>query len=446
MSKYSLTTHQMPRVPRLKGYLKHVISPVPKHMHPAAAQQVLIPTQQHLSPNTSFTYIDGTEKRGCDLIHMAITVAPSASGKGYLEPMYKAVSRYWMQKSEENLRKLIEWSKTCKSKGQSKDRPRRPSGKDAVIYTPVADQTNAAFIQNLCDAEEAGDNCVYTRMPELDMIIGCCGGKSKVTKVIRLNYDASKGVGTLRATEAGVSGDPAARWLWNASCVMEKARNFFRGEYLTDGTLGRIGFAYMPKPESHEMPQQGKYDEKYHEKLEEYLLRLRNATGHFIIKPLNSLINRLKGELDEICDLTDDTDSIFLSYCHRSLETAWRKGCLLYILEGCRWTKETADYIEWSLYYDLWSKVQIFSPQMRKAQGAGIVDVQKFGPTNMLAELPNDFSQAQLEQLRASKDMPIYCATQLRNWVNRGYITRSAQTGLYSKTEEYLLKHPQPQN
>ena len=66
-------------------------------------------------------------------------------------------------------------------------------------------------------------------------------------------------------------------------------------------------------------------------------------------------------------------------------------------------------------------------------------DVQKKGPKNMLEDLPDTFNESQLEALRLqlgkSKEGTKH---QLNVWVNRGFITFSNQTGLYSKTKKYL--------
>ena len=60
-------------------------------------------------------------------------------------------------------------------------------------------------------------------------------------------------------------------------------------------------------------------------------------------------------------------------------------------------------------------------------------------PLNLLDDLPNPFNEAQLESLRLqlgkSKDGT---KGQIRKWVFRKFITFSAETGLYTKTEEYL--------
>ena len=56
-----------------------------------------------------------------------------------------------------------------------------------------------------------------------------------------------------------------------------------------------------------------------------------------------------------------------------------------------------------------------------------------------LRDLPNTFNEAQLEALRVSLDKSKEgTGNQLRKWVHRKFITYSNQTGLYTKTEEYL--------
>ena len=57
----------------------------------------------------------------------------------------------------------------------------------------------------------------------------------------------------------------------------------------------------------------------------------------------------------------------------------------------------------------------------------------------MLDSLPDSFNEAQLEALRMqlgkSKEGT---NSQLRKWVFRKFITFNAETGLYTKTDEYL--------
>ena len=90
------------------------------------------------------------------------------------------------------------------------------------------------------------------------------------------------------------------------------------------------------------------------------------------------------------------------------------------------------------LYRDIWSKLRLFS-DMLKGGDASIQEAAKAGPKNMLDSLPDNFNEAQLEALRLeSGKSKEGTKNQLYKWVHRGFITYSAQTGLYSKTEKYL--------
>ena len=59
----------------------------------------------------------------------------------------------------------------------------------------------------------------------------------------------------------------------------------------------------------------------------------------------------------------------------------------------------------------------------------------------MLDSLSDTFNEAQLEALRAELGKNKEgTKAQLRQWMHRKFIEYSSQTGLYSKTDEYLKK------
>lgn len=439
-NKYNITSLSAPPMPRsLPGFVRQTISKVPVYMRPAAANALFPPAVAQMR-NVSFRYVDNVLHEPC--CSMEGCVAVSGIGKGYIDPMIETIAASLREHDVESRRKLLEWQRECKSKGANKDKPERPN--DAAILMPEPDMTNPALIQLLMDAEREDNASLYTQMAEIDLLDQCSGGHRKVTKVIRLNFD-NKRYGAQRATVDGISGNPHLRWKFNFSCVEEKARAFFK-DCLIDGTLGRIGISYIQKPSARKqgIPQQGDYDEAYQKRLEEYLVRLRSARGEITVPNLGNLIGRLSTALDEVADLSDD--NIFESFAHRSLMIAWMKGCVLYVAEGYRWTPEIAAFVEWSLYYDLWSKVAVFVNQMKKSRNVESADVRKYGPANMLDMLPDSFCQAQLENLRSSLDKPVECAHQLDVWTYRKYITYDERTRTYRKTEGYLAKHPKELN
>ena len=66
-------------------------------------------------------------------------------------------------------------------------------------------------------------------------------------------------------------------------------------------------------------------------------------------------------------------------------------------------------------------------------------EAQRRGPKNLLDDLPTSFNESQLEALRISLGKTKEgTKNQLYKWVHRKFITYSPQTGLYTKTQEYL--------
>ena len=184
------------------------------------------------------------------------------------------------------------------------------------------------------------------------------------------------------------------------------------------------------------IPRQGKYTDEFYGKLDEHITRLEACRGRFIIRPLNKLTDRLAQDMATLADLTDD--DLLFEMSHRALVSGWKAGCILWVLNNQTWTKAMGQLVEWLVYHDIWSKMQLFADMLGKDADT-MSDVQRRGPKNMLDSLPDTFSEAQLEALRTelgkSKEGT---GGQLRQWLHREFITYSNQTGLYTKTDEYL--------
>lgn len=429
---YDITKPVAPAMPKLGkdlAIVKLLLSQVSKDMQEPLAPLLLDSLASNIS-GTEFMYPDLTWKELCGLITAITTV--SAGGKGQLQRLVEAIMRVARQHDEMQLQKLVEWQKTVKSKGANKEKPVRP---DVAFWYPPSDVTNAAFIQNAMACEQDGGHTQYYNLPEVEMADRMCGGHRQVTQTIRNVYDKQK-AGALRATADGVTGNPVLRVNMNISCTPGEARNFFKRD-LFNGTLGRIAFSYKARGNRDgKIPRQGKYDEDFLAKLDEYIVRLQACKGRFIVRSLNKLADKMAADMAALADLTDDDTLWDLS--KRAIVNAWKKGCVLYILNGQTWTKAMGEFVEWLMYYDLWSKNQIFG-DMFKDGDTSVVEAQKSGPKNMLDDLPNAFNEAQLEALRVTRDKPKEgTKRQLRVWMSRKFIVHSAQTGLYTKTPEYL--------
>ncbi len=262
-----------------------------------------------------------------------------------------------------------------------------------------------------------------------------CGGHKQVSHMLRNIYDVKR-AGALRATDGGVTGDPMLRVCLTLSATPFSVRKFYERE-LHNGTFGRMVFSYKARTSRDgRIPRLGKFTDEFYGKLDGYLERLVSCKGHFIIRPLNKLTDRLAQDIASLADLTDD--DVLWDMSKRALHSAWKAGCILWVLNNQTWTKSMSEFVEWLVYRDIWSKMRLFADML--GQDADQLSVaRRRGPKNMLDSLPDTFNEAQLEALRLeSGKSKEGTKNQLKQWVFRKFITYSNQTGLYTKTEEYL--------
>ena len=430
--RYNISKPSAPKMPKFgKGTecIKILLSQVSKDVQEPIVPMLFPILGAHIS-GAEFQYPDLTWKEPCGM--MAHLVAESGGNKGQLSYLVEALCRDFRQHDEIELQKLVGWQKTVKSKGSAKDRPVRP---DVAFWFPPSDVTNPAFIQNAMALENLGGRTQYLNMPEVEMADKMCGGHRQVSQTIRNIYDRQR-AGALRATADGVTGNPILRVNITFSSTPEAARSFYKKD-MTNGFFGRIPFAYKARGERKgKIPRQGCYDKGFLKKLDEYIMRLDNCKGKFIVKQLNKIADQLAEEMAQLADLADD-DMLF-ELSHRSIFAAWKKAATLWILNDQNYTRSIGEYMIWFCYYDLWSKVHVFG-DMFKLDDATSEVTRKSGPANMLDSLETTFNEQQLEALRLQLGKSKEGTKHLLNvWKYRKFITYNAETGLYSKTDEYL--------
>ena len=170
--------------------------------------------------------------------------------------------------------------------------------------------------------------------------------------------------------------------------------------------------------------------------MDKYLLRLKNARGSFHVKQLNRVADQLAEEMVDLANLCDSDDLFEIS--HRSIFSAWKKAAVLWLLNDMTYTRSIGEWMVYFCYFELWARLQVFD-QMISPGEVQLEESSKRGQVNMLESLPNPFSEQQLENLRISLGRSKEGTKhQISVWTNRHFIDYSNQTGMYSKTEEYL--------
>ena len=430
--KYDITKKSAPAMPTLgKGTecVRLLLSQTSKDMHEPLVPMLFPILGAHIS-GSEFQYPDLSWKEPCG--QMANLVAESGGNKGQLTSLVEAICRDFRKHDEEELKKLVEWQKQMKTKSANKEKPARP---DVAFWFPPSDVTSAAFLQNAMACESLGARTQYLNMPEVEMADRMCGGHKQISQMLRNIYDRQR-AGALRATADGITGNPVLRANLTISSTPFATRRFYKND-LFNGTFGRMVFSYKPRTSRDgRIPRQGKYNDEFYKKLDEYLVKLDICKGRHIIAPLNKLTDTLAADMATLADLTDD--DVLWDASKRSLVSAWKAGCILWVLNGQTWTRAMAELVEWLVYRDIWSKMQIFADLLDK-DAESVSEAQRHGPKNMLESLPDTFNIAQLEALRVeSGKNKEGSGSQLRQWVFRHFITLDPATGLYTKTDEYL--------
>ena len=430
--RYDISKATAPAMPNLgKGTecIRLLLSQTSKDMHEPLVPMLFPVLGAHIS-GTEFQYPDLTWKEPTGM--MANLVGDSGCNKGQLSNLVEAICRDFRQHDEQELRKLVEWSKQVKQKASTKEKPARP---DVAFYFPPNDTTRPAFLQNAMALEAQGGRTQYLDMPEVEMADSLCGSHRLVSQMLRNIYDRKR-AGALRATADGVTGNPILRANLTLSATPFAARKYYRND-LFNGTFGRMVFSYKARTSRDgRIPRQGQYDDEFYQKLDEYLVRLDITKGRFIIRPLNKLADRLAADMASLADLADD--DVLWDVSKRALQSAWKAGCILWVLNNQTWTKAMGELVEWLVYHDIWSKMQLFADLLGKDADM-TSEAQRRGPKNMLDNLPDTFNEAQLEALRTQLGKSSEGTKgQLSQWLFRKFIEYSNQTGLYTKTETYL--------
>ena len=430
--KYDISKQTAPTMPILgKGTecIKILLSQVSKGIQEPLVPMLFPVLGAHIS-GTEFQYPDNSWKELAGM--MANLVANSGDNKGQLSPLVEAICRDFRQHDKAEEDKYREWQKLNKTEPNNKKKTAEPM---LAYWFPPIDTTKAAFIKNAIALEAQGGRTQYFNLPEVEMADQLCGGHKMVSLMLRNIYDRAR-AGALRATSDGVTGNPILRACITISSNPESTRKFYKYE-LTNGTFGRMVFSYKPRGSRNgKIPRIGKFPDEFYQQLDEYLARLDITKGRFIIRPLNKLIDRLAQDMATLADLADD--DVLFEMSHRSLVSAWKAGCVLWVLNNQVWTKAMGELVEWLVYHDIWSKMQLFADMLGHDVDQ-LSEAQRRGPRNMLDSLPNTFNEAQLEALRTSLGKTAEGTKgQLAKWVFRKFISYSNQTGLYTKTEEYL--------
>ena len=429
-----ISASEPPPLPkRLPKLIQLLVSKVDPMYRPAVAQAVFPPLGAHLH-GVRTRYIDNSEN---DLGgFMSVCMAKQSIGKGSVNMPIEFIMEDIRTRDNYNRELERQWKAQCKQAKANDKKPARPEG--IFVQYLMSNMTNAAMVQRLIDADEAGGWFLYVRLDELELLdqIKATGGATS-SEIIRLTFTQSR-YGQERVGTESVSGTPPLRLNINASTTIEAGKYYFRNG-LTNGTLSRVTFSTIIKPVGQRgIPRFGDYDEPFRKALYPYICNLNAASGLVECKQAEKMALKLMDENYDLAELSDD--DVFETLSYRANRIVYDKAMLLYIAHGYQWSKEIADFCRWSEQYDLWCKMHFFGQSIREKLKQEQAP-QVFGPQNMLDLLPDRFSSHDLQAVHKAQGHDGNVMQLIYTWTNRGHIQQDAATQEYIKTAQYLAKH-----
>ena len=439
-SKFRNQESKIPQMPKkLPPLIELLLSRTPDIYKPAVAHAVFPALGAHLW-RTTFRYIDNVPH---EATLMNVLMAGTGAGKNCIvEPINRILADI-RRRDKENMLREKAWKKEMLSMGANKNKRQRPEG--LVIQEIDPDMTNAAFVQRLADAE---GRFLYTKMNEIDQFdaLKTSANRKSQFQIMCLAFDPGNVYGQTRIGTSSVTERVCIRFNWNASTTIQKGQAYFR-YVLTDGPISRINFCTIPEREiGAPMPVYGSYDDAFDRELSVYIERLNAVRGEVCCPEATELARQLNEECAEFARLSQSR--VYENLSFRANVIAYLKAMVLYVAHGEEWSQEIADFVRWSLQYDLWCKMEFFGVEI-ETQTESVPEVKRHGPQNLLDLLPDVFTREEAGLMRQRMGISSGSLKQmLSNWKHRGYIELYGEAMMqepgrqqFIKTEGYLRRN-----
>ena len=422
-----LTSSYPPAMPeRLPASIQKITSRVPSMYKPCVAFQSFSALGAHLK-GVYVVYIDNVphELGG----QIGILMAGQSTGKSCVNQPIEMIMADILASDRQSREVEQEWKIACKRAKSNEKKPARPAG--ICVQYLMSNMTNAALVQRLIDADAAGGKCLFLRLDEIELLdqIKATGG-AKASELIRLAYDRSL-YGQERVGPDSVTGIPPLRLNFTASTTVESGIAYIR-PHLKDGTFSRASLCTIFRPQGDlGLPKYGTYDEDYRKALAPHIERLNEAIGLIDCPEAYKLAEELYRENEERYVLSADEDFRELSY--RSLRIAYDRAVMIYLMEGCQWSDEIADFMRWLMEYDLWVKLYYFADELWDLRQRGKRKKGRPGRGSLLRKLPDRFDFNHFQAVYQANGLTGDPKDLLYTWVHRGHVSRDEASGMYSK-------------
>ena len=415
---------EMPK--KLPPVLKLLTGKVPEPYKPCVAEGVFPALAAHLH-GVKFRYIDNSEREAAI---MSLLIAQMATGKSSVNMPIKRIMADIDERDKISMEMDNEWKQKNPS---SKSSPRDPRPKEICIQNLSDNLTDACFNQRVFDAERNGHRYLFLKTDEINSMLRVTsrGNMQQLSLLIRNAFDNAEH-GQERVGTDSITGKAPLRFNFHTSTTPSVAKKLLKSA-LIDGTLSRLSVSSIEKEQTDGMiPKYGIYDDKFDADLKPFIDTLNRANGYYECKQLNKLIEELVMDCKDKAVQYDSEGYEILS--RRACVIAFSKGMVLYILNGKRWSREIADYVNWSLRYDMWCKMKHFG-EMLEEELDNEKQALNNGMVNLYDLLPDTFTLEEYQRVRITLGKTSDGNATLRKWKQRRQVEFDEIANAYVKTK-----------
>ena len=418
------TLPKMPTLKEIPKSLAAVLKPIPEKYRPAVLMFVFTPLAAHLK-DVTFRYVDNT-------LHEAtistFLLAETGAGKECVTRPTNLIMKDIDDDDDLSRCALEEYNDSVARLGANTEKPERPK---VCIRHINPDTTSAAYLQRQKDADGA---FLYMRVNEVQQLynIRNASGKPAIHELICANYDYGNRLGSERVGVNSVNATVTVRLLLNVTTTPGQAMKFFKS-VLVDGPVSRISVCTIPEDEiGSEIPVYGDYTEDLTLEIRKATERLVRAEGTAVkCKQLTDFGRTLVNHMHEVAAKADNP--VYYNLGKRACVSAFLRAGVMYIMNGCKWTKTIETTAMYTFDYDMACKMNIFGGRIEAATQAERAEVSPLRVDNLLAGFPKKFDKDFISEFAKKTGKPKHSVQKLIfRWKKSGYVKRNSD-GIYTR-------------
>jgi hypothetical protein len=402
----------MPEERSLPPFVKAVIKGCPEETKPAVAMACFAPAACYTH---NLQLIDASN-RPTEAAFLVNVIGRSGTGKSSIDHPINCIMATINERDRINREKEAIWKKEARSAAKNKVLKQAPKG--TVIQNLGTNLTHAAYMKRM-QAAEGHPLFIFT--PELDALKAINEGKDHLS-ILRVMHDHAE-YGQERSS---LEADSIKVKLYTnivAASTLGQAREFYE-KGISKGNIGRLNIALVIKDEDDwgaEIPQYYNQTAEYEETLKPYLYTLEQTHGTLHLPQAIEWQKKLQAALAEKAQEADDR--IYQSLIGRAVTSGFWRAMMLYIMDGQKWSQQIEDFCTWSVQYDLWCKMQVFGPQLRREWEKENLPTVNTSVSTSLNALPSTFTKADLQKIYEDQGKTAKQADNtLAQWKKRGKI------------------------